>query len=203
MHQGHRSRIGCINHSRSVHVLNSLAQRHRRAQTIQGPLCLLFLTLVLLSMVSGWQKQIGHVKRLQQAKRTFETVENSTGRAYSNDPSDEGGFLLGQSERWQEEPLFEEIPLLSLVGDRWQTVCSGRWFVADDIIHLESRGNNKAIAQASNCGPCQHCPMLILEGGSVFCAEPSETPQFDHPISTYVCCISVRKHSVLCQVDPK
>ena len=69
--------------------------------------------------------------------------------------------LMG-ADRWEEDPAFEEIPLPLLEGSRWRTLSCGRWLFDVDILHLESRGVNRAVSRAANCRPCCDCRILFF-----------------------------------------
>ena len=89
-------------------------------------------------------------------------VDRASGKVREAALDDEDSIPLTGADRWEEDPAFEEIPLSPLDASRWRTLSCGRWLFEDDILHLESRGVNRAVSRAANCRPCCDCRFLIL-----------------------------------------
>ncbi|CAK0906248.1 unnamed protein product, partial [Prorocentrum cordatum] len=61
------------------------------------------------------------------------------------------------SERWECDPAFPEVPHELLHDSHWKTVMADRWVFADDILRLEARALVKAASRAAHSQPVKDC----------------------------------------------
>ena len=69
---------------------------------------------------------------------------------------------LLDSERWEPNENFEEVPARLLKSDRWQHVLSDRWLLPGDILLLEARVLVKAAERVANSVPMSSVRVLLL-----------------------------------------
>ena len=133
-------------------------------------------------------------------------MDHDIGKVREAGSEDKTSVPLMGAERGEEDPGFEVIPPSLLVGSRWRTLSRGRWLFEDGILHLESRGINRAVSRAANCRPCCDCRVLILNDNLSVVLAFARSRAREFRLITQIrrmCASSRQKHQVLFQMDPQ